>query len=42
MRVVVPAFWSDVLERHKDWIAGEVLATDLGPGDVAEPSLEKA
>jgi isoleucyl-tRNA synthetase len=42
VKIVVPQGWQDVLERHSDWVAGEVLATDLTAGDVDETQIERA
>jgi isoleucyl-tRNA synthetase len=42
IRVTLPPAYEDVVERHGDWIAREVLAVELVAGDVAEPELEKA
>jgi isoleucyl-tRNA synthetase len=41
VRIVVPEAWSDVLDRHGERVAGEVLAVGLAAGDVAEPQIEK-
>ena len=41
MKVVVPERWRDVVEQHGDWVAGEVLATELTAGDVDEPQIER-
>ena len=41
VKVVVPEAWRDVVERHGDWIAGEVLATELSAGAVDEPQIER-
>ena len=40
VKVVVGDRWRDVVERHGDWVAGEVLATELEAGDVDEPQIE--
>jgi isoleucyl-tRNA synthetase len=42
IRAVVPAGYADVLDRHREWIAGEVLATELSAGAVNAPTLMKA
>jgi isoleucyl-tRNA synthetase len=42
IRVTLPRAHEDVVERHGDWIAREVLAVELVTGDVAAPELEKA
>jgi isoleucyl-tRNA synthetase len=41
VKVVVPERWRDVVEQHGDWVAGEVLATELTAGDVDEPQIER-
>ncbi len=42
VRIVVPDAWRDVVERHGERVAGEVLAIELTAGDVAEPQIDKA
>jgi isoleucyl-tRNA synthetase len=42
VRVVVPESWRDVVERHGEWVASEVLATELAAGAVDEPQIERA
>jgi isoleucyl-tRNA synthetase len=42
IRVILPRAYEDVVERHGEWIAREVLAVALVTGDVTEPELEKA
>jgi isoleucyl-tRNA synthetase len=42
IRVTLPRAYEEVVERHGDWIAREVLAVELVTGDVTEPELEKA
>jgi isoleucyl-tRNA synthetase len=42
VKVVVPERWADVVERHGDRVAGEVLAIDLSAGPVDEPQIDRA
>ncbi|MBD0348070.1 MAG: isoleucine--tRNA ligase, partial [Thermoleophilia bacterium] len=42
VRVTLPEVHREVVERHGDWIAREVLAVELAVGAVAEPHLERA
>ena len=42
VRVTVPAGYRDVVERHADWVAREVLAVELSVADIEAPALEKA
>jgi isoleucyl-tRNA synthetase len=41
VKVVVSKRWRDVVEQHGDWVAGEVLATELTAGDVDEPQIDR-
>jgi isoleucyl-tRNA synthetase len=41
VRITLPTPWRDVVDRHGDWIAREVLAVELAAGDIAEPEIEK-
>ncbi len=42
IRVTLPRDYAELVERHRDWIAREVLAVALDVGDVDEPALERA
>jgi isoleucyl-tRNA synthetase len=41
VRITLPTTWADVLDRHGDWIAREVLAVELASGEVDEPEIER-
>ncbi len=40
--ITLPDAWRDVVEQHGDWVAREVLASELAVGDVTEPQIAKA
>ncbi|MFN2471353.1 MAG: isoleucine--tRNA ligase [Gaiellaceae bacterium] len=42
VRVRLPESQREVLKRHGEWVAREVLATELTIGDGGEPEVEKA
>jgi len=42
VKIVVPERWREVVHRHGEWVAGEVLATELTVGVVGEPQIELA